>query len=178
MKKIQLIALLAITFLFASTSVLAGWDANLEKKARATVTSFQKTDASLSSFFDKAYAYAVFPKIGKGGLGIGGAHGTGVVFKDGKAVGKSKMTQLTIGFQAGGQAYKQIIFFQNKKAYDAFVGTNYEFSASASAVALTVGAAAQVAYSNGVAIFTHVTGGLMYEAALGGQQYRFHEREL
>ncbi|MCF6226050.1 MAG: hypothetical protein L3J22_07095 [Xanthomonadales bacterium] len=178
MKKIQLFILLTVSFLFLSTSAIAGWDANLEKKAHATVASFQKTDDSLKSFFDKAYAYAVFPKIGKGGLGIGGAHGTGVVFKDGKAVGKSKMTQLTIGFQAGGQAYKQIIFFQNKKAYDAFVGTNYEFSANASAVALKVGAAAQAAYSNGVAIFTHVTGGLMYEASLGGQQYRFNERDL
>ncbi|MCF6263430.1 MAG: hypothetical protein L3J24_07590 [Xanthomonadales bacterium] len=178
MKKTQFVAFFALSFLFLSTSALAGWDANLEEKARGTITSFQKTDSSLESFFDKAYAYAVFPKIGKGGLGIGGAHGTGVVFKGGKAVGKSKMTQLTIGFQAGGQAYKQIIFFQNKKAYDAFVGTNYEFSANVSAVALKLGAAAQAAYSNGVAIFTLVTGGLMYEASLGGQQYRFHERDL
>lgn len=177
MKKIQITTILVVVFLFASTAVQAKWDADLEKKCNATVAAFKQADAGLGSFFNQAYGYAVFPNIGKGGLGIGGAYGTGVVYKHGTITGETKMTQLSIGFQAGGQAYKQIIFFQNQKAYDAFVGTNYEFSAQASAVAITAGVAAQTSYSNGVAVFTHVKGGLMYEASLGGQQYRFRERK-
>jgi len=137
MKRIQITIILAVVFLFASSAVQAKWDADLEKKCNATVAAFKQADAGLSSFFNQAYGYAVFPNIGN----------------------------------------KQIIFFQNQKAYDAFVGTNYEFSAQASAVAITAGVAAQTSYSNGVAVFTQVKGGLMYEASLGGQQYRFRERK-
>ena len=176
MKKINYF-LITLSILLASSTAMAKWDANLEKKCEATISTFKTHDPSLKNFFDKAYGYAVFPNIGKGGLGIGGAHGTGLVYHNGKAMGTTKMTQLSIGFQAGGQAYKQIIFFQDKKAYDAFVGTNYEFSAQVSAVAIKTGAGAQTSYSNGVAVFTLVSGGLMYEASLGGQQYRFHQRK-
>lgn len=177
MKKILITTFLAVILLFTSPVLQAKWDADLENKCNTTVAAFKQADAGLSSFFNQAYGYAVFPNIGKGGLGIGGAYGTGVVYKHGKITGETKMTQLSIGFQAGGQAYKQIIFFQNQKAYDAFVGTNYEFSAQASAVAITAGIAAQTSYSNGVAVFTQVKAGLMYEASLGGQQYRFNERK-
>ena len=145
------------------------------------------------AFFEKCYGYAVFPTIGKGGIGIGGAHGKGKVYAGGKYVGDTSMTQVTVGFQLGGQAYREIIFFEDKGAFDAFTSGNFEFGAQASAVAITAGASAQAGttgttagasttqkeattaanYSNGVAVFTVAKGGLMYEASIGGQKFKY-----
>lgn len=153
-------------------------------------------DAGQSAgFFQNSYGYALFPTIGKGGFGVGGAHGSGQVYVGGSVVGKTSMTQLTIGIQLGGQAYSQIIFFENKKAFDDFTSGNFEFSAQATAVAITASAGAQTTtgggnsagasggkhdastvsagYQNGMAIFTVAKGGLMYEASLGGQKYSY-----
>jgi lipid-binding SYLF domain-containing protein len=147
------------------------------------------------SFFNGSYGYAVFPTIGKAGLGIGGAHGKGKVYKQGTPIGNSAMTQVTIGLQAGGQAYSQIIFFENEGALNDFTSGNFEFSAQATAVAITAGVSAEAntgggtaagasggkkdatttsgGYRKGMAIFTIAKGGLMYEAALGGQKYSY-----
>jgi len=145
-------------------------------------------------YFNNAYGYAVFPTIGKGGIGIGGAHGSGQVYVGDKVTGKTSMTQLTIGWQLGGQAYSQIIFFEDKRAYQEFTSGNFEFGAQASAVAITAGAQAQAGttgaaasaspggsagaqaatkYQKGMAVFTRAKGGLMYEAAIGGQKFSF-----
>jgi lipid-binding SYLF domain-containing protein len=144
-------------------------------------------------FFSNSYGYAVFPTIGKGGIGIGGAHGKGKVYAGGKHVGDTAMTQVTIGLQLGGQAYSEVIFFENKAAFDAFTSGNFEFGAQASAVAITAGASAQTGttgtttgasatqkdaataakYSNGMAVFTVAKGGLMYEASIGGQKFSY-----
>jgi len=145
-------------------------------------------------YFNNAYGYAVFPTIGKGGVGIGGAHGSGQVYVGDKVTGKTSMTQLTIGWQLGGQAYSQIIFFEDKRAYQEFTSGNFEFGAQASAVAITAGAQAQAGttgaaasaspggsagkqaatkYQKGMAVFTRAKGGLMYEAAIGGQKFSF-----
>jgi len=146
-----------------------------------------------SSFFKRAYGYAVFPSIGKGGLVVGGAHGTGHVYVGGKVVGESSMNQVTVGFQLGGQVFSQIIFFEDKRSFDEFTGGNFEFGAEASAVAITAGASAGTstsgntatasggqhdaatagAYHKGMAIFTVAKGGLMYAATLGGQKYSY-----
>ena len=155
---------------------------------------FQNAGES-GTFFSNSYAYALFPSIGKGGIGIGGAHGNGKVFVGGAEVGKTSMTQLSIGFQLGGQVYSQIIFFQDKRAFDDFTSGNFEFSADASAVAITAAASAQSStaggssagasggkndadtvshgYSKGMAVFTVAKGGLMYQAALAGQKYSY-----
>lgn len=145
------------------------------------------------AFFKNAYGYAVFPTIGKGGIGIGGAHGTGRVYQQGKYVGDTSMTQLTIGFQLGGQAYSQIIFFQDERAFKEFTSGNFEFGVQATAVAITAGASASAStsgssagasggqndaktvgkYSKGMAVFTVAKGGLMYEASIGGQKYQY-----
>ncbi len=159
----------------------------------ATINVF-KTSPVAKPYFDNAYGYAVFPTIGKGGIGIGGAHGKGQVYRGGKVTGKTSVTQLTIGLQLGGQAFSQIIFFQDKRAYDEFTSGNFEFGAQATAVAITAGATAQAGtggagasatagrgdagkqetgYNGGMAIFTYVKGGLMYEASLGGQKFNF-----
>jgi len=131
------------------------------------------TDALMKSLFDSAYGYVVFPNIGKGAIGVGGASGNGIVYEKGTMIGKASMKQVTIGFQFGGQAYREVIFFENKETLDRFREDKIEFSAEASAVAATVGASANVKYTNGVMIFTQLKGGLMYEASVGGQKFNY-----
>jgi len=158
-----------------------------------TIKTF-KSSPQVQPFFKSAYGYVVFPTIGKGGIGIGGAYGKGQVYRRGKVTGKSSMFKGTIGFQLGGQVFSQIIFFQDKRAYGEFTGGSFEFDANASAVAITAGAQAQAgttgttagasagprsgeqaktSYRWGMAIFVHARGGLMYEAAIGGQKLTF-----
>lgn len=144
-------------------------------------------------FFKKSYGYAVFPTIGKGGIGIGGAHGDGRVYAGGKHVGNTSMTQITAGLQFGGQAFSQIIFFEDKHTFDEFTGGNFEFGAQASAIAIKASASAGASttgtssgassgqddattagsYYKGMAVFTIAKGGLMYEATLGGQKFKY-----
>lgn len=157
-----------------------------------TIKVFKNAGAS-GKFFKTAYGYAVFPTIGKGGVGIGGAYGKGRVYRGGKHVGNTSMTQLSIGFQLGGQAYSQIVFFEDKRAFDEFTSGEFEFGAQASAVAITAGASAAATtggssagasggknnaktfgeYQKGMAVFTVAKGGLMYEASIGGQKFSY-----
>ena len=132
-----------------------------------------KKNRRLKPYFKEAAGFAVFPNIAKAGLGIGGARGNGEVFEDGKVIGSTTVTQLSFGFQLGGQAFSQIIFFQNKRDIDRFTDGNFEFGASASAALITEGANASVDYTNGVAVMTFSKGGLMYEASIGGQKFTF-----
>lgn len=161
-----------------------------------TIKVFRNAGQS-AKFFGKSYGYAVFPTIGKGGIGIGGAHGKGRVYAKGAYVGDTSMTQLTVGLQLGGQAYSQIIFFQDKRAFDEFTGGNFEFGAQATAVAITAGASAQATtggtgagasgtqshattaseYQKGMAVFTVAKGGLMYEASVGGQKFSYKAKK-
>jgi len=158
------------------------------------IKSFKNAGES-GTFFGNSVGYAVFPTIGKGGIGIGGAYGKGKVYKNGAVIGTSDMVQVTIGLQLGGQAFSQIIFFENEAALNNFTSGNFEFSADASAVAITAGASAgantgggtsagasssknnadttSAGYRKGMAIFTVAKGGLMYQATLGGQKYSF-----
>jgi lipid-binding SYLF domain-containing protein len=158
-----------------------------------TIDNFKKSPTA-NQYFAKSYGYAVFPTIGKGGIGIGGAGGKGLVYRGGQVTGESSMAQVSIGFQFGGQAYSQIIFFEDKRAYDEFTSGEFEFGAGASAVAITAGVQAQSGttgtqaslgtgadhskatatnYTNGMAVLTLAKGGLMYEAVLAGQKYKF-----
>ena len=141
-------------------------------EANNTIKEFLEKDAGMDKFFSSASGYAVFPGIGKGGLGIGGAAGKGTVYKGGTAVADVKMSQVTIGFQAGGQKYAEIIFFENADSHDDFISGNYEFAAQVSAVALTSGASADAAYKDGLMVVTMAIGGLMYEASVGGQKFK------
>jgi lipid-binding SYLF domain-containing protein len=157
-----------------------------------TIAVFKKSGES-AAFFNHSYGYAVFPSIGKGGLGVGAAHGTGRVYEQGKHVGEVKMNQISVGLQAGGQAFSQIIFFEDKRAFDEFIGGNFEFDATAQAVAITASATASAGstgttagasagqndattvgkYRKGLAVFTIAKGGLMYQAAIGGQKFKY-----
>lgn len=167
---------LLMGMLLAVPNALGGWDPDRTNAAREAVRAFQEADPSLRRFFASAHAYAVFPTVGKGGFGIGGAYGKGLVWRNGKVIGETSLTQLTIGFQLGGQAYREIIFFRDKPTLQAFTRGSYQFSAQASAVAATYGASADADYDNGVAVFTLAKGGLMYEASIGGQKFTYQGR--
>jgi lipid-binding SYLF domain-containing protein len=180
-------ALLVLSLLTASLAWAGDYD--------DTIKVFKNAGES-GAFFQKAYGYAVFPTIGKGGFVVGGAYGDGRAYVGGKYVGDTTMVQVTIGAQLGGQAYSQIIFFEDKRAFDEFTSGNFEFGAEASAVAITAGASATAstagtsagasagkhdattagAYNKGMAVFTVAKGGLMYEATIGGQKFSYKPR--
>jgi lipid-binding SYLF domain-containing protein len=160
-----------------------------------TVTLFKNAGQS-SAYFDNSYGYAVFPTIGKGGFVVGGAHGTGHVYEHGHYIGNTAMTQVSVGFQAGGQAYSQIVFFQDKRALDEFTSGQFEFDAGVGAVAITAAAGGSVGtegatgnasggkkdaltsgqYYKGMAVFTIVKGGAMYQATVAGQKFSYKPR--
>ena len=193
MKKLSLLFILIVVFaqdplqaksksqLSNTTNVLiSGWkpskNFNNENKANfKTIEALKKFKSirRLKPYFREAAGFAVFPNIAKAGLGIGGARGKGEVFEDGKVIGSTTVTQLSFGFQLGGQAFSQIIFFQNKRDLDRFTDGNFEFGASASAALITEGANASLDYTNGVALMTFSKGGLMYETSIGGQKFTF-----
>jgi len=134
---------------------------------------FIAADGLMKGLFDTSYGYVIFPNVGKGGIGVGGAAGNGVVYEQNQMVGMAKLSQVSIGFQAGGQAYREVIFFESKKALDRFKNSQLEFSADVSAVAVTAGASAKAKYAKGIMVFTMQKGGLMYEASVGGQKFKF-----
>jgi lipid-binding SYLF domain-containing protein len=150
-------------------------DKKIVSDSKEAKADFIKTDGLMSGLFSNAYAYVIFPNVGKGAIGIGGAAGNGAVFQGGKLIGMAKLTQVSVGFQWGGQAYREVIFFETKADLDRFKENKIEFSAQASAVAATAGAAANAKYKDGVMIFSQVKGGLMYEASVGGQKFKFRK---
>ena len=173
MKNVLLIALAVLLATQLASAQIGGWNPKAEEKAQATISAFKEKNSNLQTFFEEAYAYVVFPSIGKGAVGIGGAHGAGVAYEGHEAVGRAKMTQVTIGFQFGGQSYSEVIFFESQRDFRRFKESKLELAAQASAVAVDLGASADVAYQDGVAVFTMTKGGLMYEASLGGQKFKF-----
>jgi lipid-binding SYLF domain-containing protein len=190
MKSIR--SVLALVVLLAVSGVASA------NKYVDTIALFKNAGES-ANFFNTAYGYAVFPTIGKGGLIVGGAHGSGHVYEKGKYIGNTSMTQLSVGFQAGGQAYSQIIFFEDKRALDEFTNGNFEFEAGVSAVAITAAAGGTAgtsgasagasggkrdattvgsSYYKGMAVFTIVKGGAMYQATVAGQKFTFDPDSL
>jgi len=159
--------------LLLSAPVSAGWDPNEEQKARDTVAAFKKNDSGMEVYFSKTHGYIVYPSVGKAGIGIGGAYGSGVVFEAGKVIGTSSLTQVSYGFQLGGQVYSEIVFFKDGAAMNNFKKGEIELSAQVSAVAVTEGVSAKTDFKDGIAIFTMAKGGLMYEATVAGQKLSF-----
>jgi lipid-binding SYLF domain-containing protein len=164
---------LASLMLVAAGTAHAESDQQLMADANATKAAFKKGDIGLKAWFDKAPGYVIFPGVGKAGLGIGGAHGTGVVYQKGHPVGKATLNQVSIGAQVGGQEYAEVIFFETPAALDNFMQGNFAFSGAISAVALKSGASANARYKDGVAVFTATKGGLMLEASVGGQKFGY-----
>jgi lipid-binding SYLF domain-containing protein len=185
MRKFWIAAVLSV----AATVAIAGNYAE-------TIDLFKHAGQS-ASFFRNCYGYAVFPTIGKGAFIVGGAHGTGRVYEHGKYVGDTALTQVSVGFQAGGEGYSQIIFFEDKRAFDEFTKGNFEFDAGARVVAITAAAGAEAGtqgassdvsggkkdadtagkYYKGMAVFVIVKGGALFQAAVAGQKYSYKPRE-
>jgi lipid-binding SYLF domain-containing protein len=177
-----------VAFLAVAMSISPAW----ADEYSDTINVFKKAGES-GKFFSHSYGYAVFPTIGKGGIGVGGAYGKGRVYEKGKYIGDTSMAQVTVGFQLGGQAYSQIVFFEDQRSLQEFTSGNFEFGAEASAVAITAAAGAKAntggssasasagkndaktagGYSKGMATFTVAKGGLMYEASIGGQKFSY-----
>ena len=144
-----------------------------ESDALDVMAKFKEKDPELARVFRESAGYVVFPTVAKGGFGIGAARGKGYVYEHGRLIGRSTLTQVTIGIQAGGQAYSEVIFLEDKAALENFKRGHLKLDAQASAVALTERVASDIAYRNGVAIVTMAEGGLMYEASVGGQELSF-----
>lgn len=193
MKKYHLFLMILITIMFVfNLSTLAMAD-----KYTNTIETFKKSEAT-QPFFKSAYGFAIFPTVGKAGIGLGGAYGKGQVYREGKVTGETSLMKASIGLQLGGQAFSEIIFFEDERAYTDYTSGNFEFDASASAVAITAGMQAKVgtegtsagasagpatgtqaktSYQKGMAVFIHTKGGLMYEASIGGQKFSFKAKE-
>lgn len=177
-----------LAFALFALSLAPAWADEYSDAKRVFLNAGESRD-----FFSKSYGYALFPTVGKAGVAIGGAYGKGRVYVRGKPVGEASMKQLTAGLQLGGQAYSQIVFFQDERAFREFTRGNFEFGAEASAVAITAAAGAKGStggssvgasgtqhhaktigkYENGMATFTVAKGGLMYEASVGGQKFNY-----
>jgi lipid-binding SYLF domain-containing protein len=174
-----LLRVLTLSLFVAGISPLlaqsASKDAKIVADGKTAIAAMIKADPGIKSAIANAYGYAIFPNVGKGGMGIGGAAGNGAVYQKGKLIGMAKLTQVTIGFQWGGQAYRELVLFETVADLNKFKENNIEFSAQASAVAVTAGASANAAYHDGVMIYTQTKGGLMYEASVGGQKFKFRK---
>jgi len=179
------------TLMFVVTLLLVAGPASADEYSD-TIAIFKNAGES-AAFFDNSYAYLVFPKVGKGGLGVGAAHGTGRAYEQGKYVGDVKLNQISVGLQAGGQAFSQMVFFEDKHAFEDFTKGEFEFDATIQAVAITASAGASAGstgttssasagkndasttgnYRKGLAVFTVAKGGLMYQAAVAGQKFKY-----
>lgn len=180
MKRLKRFPLLVLSFFLATSLMNSSAFAQSEDKddkiladANEAKADFIKADGLIKNLFDNSYGYVIFPNVGKGAIGIGGAAGNGAVFQKGNHIGMAKMTQVSVGFQWGGQAYREVIFFETEADLNRFKENKIEFSGQASAVAATKGAAANVKYKDGVMIFSQIKGGLMYEASVGGQKFKY-----
>lgn len=171
--KLSIFSLLLMALMPAAVMAQDDDRAELINNAGKAKKAFIKSDPLMKNLFNNAAGYVIFPSIGKGAIGLGGAAGNGIVYERGKAVGKAKMKQATLGLQLGGQAYREVIFFENKAALNRFKSGNFELSAQASVVAVTKGASVDAKYRDGIMIFTQEKGGLMYEASVGGQKFGY-----
>jgi lipid-binding SYLF domain-containing protein len=191
MKQIPALLIIALILCISAVAVAA------EVKDYSSTINVFKDSPVVTKFFNNSYGYAVFPIIGKAGFVIGGSYGEGQVYRGGTVTGKSSVIEGSIGFQLGGKAFSEIIFFQDKRAYDEFTSGSFEFDATAQAIVITAGAEADAGtagvgagatagpktgiqadtdYVNGMASFVHAKGGLMYEFSLGGQKFTFEPR--
>lgn len=169
------VALMALTACSTAPKTQAG-RTEIQSQAKTALSLAQKNDSSLTKVLNDAAGYAVFPTVGKGAIGIGGAYGKGVLYVNRVVVGYCDLTQATIGLQLGGQAYTEIIAFETAAAVKEFKEGKFRFDAQVSAVALKAGAGANAKYTNGVAVFTADEAGLMYEASVGGQKFSYHDK--
>ncbi|MDJ0654929.1 MAG: YSC84-related protein [Xanthomonadales bacterium] len=169
-----LLACMALALTACAVTPSDGYKSHrLDDATEETIYQFEQVDPGIGNLFRNSIGYAVFPTVGAGAAGVGGAYGKGQVYERGRLVGYCDLSQASIGFQFGGQAYSQVIFFNSQDALDWFKSGDFSFSGQASAVALDKGVSANANFRNGVAVYTRAKGGLMYQASIGGQKFRF-----
>jgi len=173
--RMKTLSVLLLAFMALPVRLLAqdADDNKLINDCNEAKAAFIKSDGLMKTLFDNSYGYVIFPNVGKGAVGVGGAAGNGIVFEKGNIIGNAKMKQLTVGLQLGGQAYREVIFFETKEALDRFKDDKFEFAAQVSAVAVNAGVSADAKYKDNVLVFSQEKGGLMYEASVGGQKFDF-----
>jgi lipid-binding SYLF domain-containing protein len=178
MKNLKFLACSVLLAGLALATARAADDKKLEGDVAAAIKAFKQTDAGMTKLFESAAGYVVFPNVGKGGFVIGGAHGNGLVYaKGGKLIGTASLSQVTVGAQVGGQEFSEAIFFEDQAALDRFKESKFEMSAQVGAVAAAEGASKNAKYQDGVMIFTKAKSGLMAEASVGGQKFKFKPLE-
>jgi lipid-binding SYLF domain-containing protein len=150
----------------------------LSAEVTEAIAVIKQRDPGMEEFFENSYAYAVFPKVVKGAWIVGGAGGKGQVFAEDKLVGYSNVSQATIGFSFGGQYFREVIFFREKRDLARFSSGEFTFSAQVSGVAITAGAAGKADYKDGMAVFVMADKGLMIDASLGGQKFNYVPAEM
>jgi lipid-binding SYLF domain-containing protein len=168
-----LLPLISAAVLLVAVRGMAHDAAELSREVQEAIAAFKQADSTMSERFATAAGYVVFPKVAKGGAGIGAARGTGEVYEGGRLIGHATLTQVTIGLQLGGQSFSEVIFFESSKALERFKQSKTEMSAQIGAVAAAEGASKDASYTDGVLIFTKARSGLMAEASVGGQKFRF-----
>ena len=179
MRKLIIAGFALSSFVLAATSW--AWDPaeadEYHASSQEAIAVFKEKDSSIERFFEASAGYVVIPTVGKAGFGIGGARGKGILYENDTPTAIVTLTQLSFGFQWGGQAYSEFIFFEDDATLGNFKRGNYELGAQASAVAITAGASADAKFNGGMAIFTQAKGGLMYEASVGGQKFKVEPKE-
>src|SRR5689334_8004597 len=173
--RIMALAVAAVAMLSASTSRA---DEDLAMQSKQAIDAFKQADSTLAKFFANSAGYAVFPDVGKGGFIVGGARGKGIVYEKGNPVGRATMTQASIGAQAGGQTFAEVIFFETPSALNDFKAGKFEMGADISAVAASEGASKAAKYKKGVAVFTVAKRGLMVQASVGGQKFKYEPQAM
>ena len=173
MKKNQIVTLATFAFITLFQSSPSKAQDKLSTESANAKEAFIKTDATMKDRFENSYGYVIFPSVAKAALVVGGAGAEGSVYEQGHRIGTAKMAQVNVGAQVGGQAYREVIFFENKDALDRFKDNKFEFNGQVSAVAAKSGASANAKYTDGVQVFTHAKSGLMAEASVGGQKFTY-----
>ncbi|MDA3933228.1 MAG: YSC84-related protein [Gammaproteobacteria bacterium] len=176
LKNIKTIALMSVALMLSACATAPGSDVkrqDLRQNAQSSLQTAKYSDSSLTPVLEAAVGYAVYPSIGKGAVGVGGAYGRGILYENGVATGYTDLSQATIGFQLGGQKYTEILVFNSQQALGRFKFGELTFSSQATAVALKSGAGANAKFKDGVAVFTMDEQGLMFEASIGGQKFNY-----
>ncbi len=168
----RLSAVLACALLGLATA-RAEDNSKLAGDVKTAIAAFNSADSNMAKLFKKSAGYVVFPNVGKGGFVLGGAHGNGLVYEKGKLVGEASLTQVTIGAQVGGQEFSEVVFFEDAKTLADFKESKFTMSAQVGAVAAAEGVSQNAKYVNGVMVFTQAKQGLMAEASVGGQKFKF-----
>jgi len=172
-----LVALLLVSIVGCNTAPKSDEKKDaLADEAQAVLKQMQAQDETLRGFLDRGHSHAIFPNVGKGGLGVGGAYGRGVVYRGNEMVGYVDLTQASIGLQAGGQSFAELIVFENEDTFNKFTKGELQFGANVSAIALKTGAGAAATFKNGLAVFVMPKGGLMAELSLSGQQFKYQPK--